>query len=271
MTPGEGLAGPIFHPKSSLFCPIKPRVHYPWRLRTVSPALCVLIEEQSAAGEAVLLSSIFHVASINPVLKHMPLIKPFKNEFLLKHMSPLSHCLAFLSYSWCDARDPSRACFIAGMQSEWRPNLRDQLPRFSRATLPPTPRWECLSFAANATFTLFIWQSDVPGGPLTHAVGVGYSNCLGPLGLPFLSIDNLKSYTSIWKLRIRRAPHWENSGSTWNHLFLENVKFMYNVTGSPTIVSSYHGRMPKGVVVTMSSKAIFWRLCPCEASPPSGR
>lgn len=72
-------------------------------------------------------------------------MKPFYMEFLLEYI-PLPHCFTFLPYSWCGARDPSRACFIAGMQSEWYPNLRDQLSCLNRATLPPTPCWESFSF-----------------------------------------------------------------------------------------------------------------------------
>lgn len=123
--------------------------------------------------------------------------------------------------------------------------------------MPPSP----CSFDSQMSWVVFqhmLWVLDTPTAWVLSAF----------LSYPLIIWNCMPAFE---KLRIRRAPHWENSGSTWNHLFLENVKFMYNVTGSPTIVSSYHGRMPKGVVVTMSSKAIFWRLCPCEASPPSGR
>lgn len=66
-------------------------------------------------------------------------MKPFCKEYLLEYPPP-PHCFAFLPYSWRGARDPSRACFIAGMQSEWHPNLRDQLSCINRSTLTPTPR-----------------------------------------------------------------------------------------------------------------------------------
>lgn len=72
-------------------------------------------------------------------------MKPFCKEFLLEYPPP-PHCFAFLPYSWRGARDPSRACFIAGMQSEWHPNLRDQLSCINRVTLTPAPRRERFSF-----------------------------------------------------------------------------------------------------------------------------
>lgn len=113
-------------------------------------------------------------------------------------------------------------------------------------------RWEWLSFTSSVyTYTTEFDASYDPNGPQAQAVDVGGFRCFDTL--------NFSSPPLHLGIRFQRFKP-VGSSRKWiskylNHFFLEVMKAVWDRMGQ-TWVSCYRGGRPKGVVITVSSKAI---------------
>lgn len=142
---------------------------------------------------------------------------------------------------------------------------------FFHGTEQCSSHWDWLHFTSSAyTFHLHVIELDTsydPNGPQAQAIDVGNFKCLDTLSLSF---PTLVFFSSFCKIRNQWAVQGSDLVGIWNRLFLEIMKAVWDMTGAPTWVSCYWGGRPKEVALIMSSKAIFWRLCPCEVGTPPG-
>lgn len=118
--------------------------------------------------------------------------------------------------------------------------------------------WDWLNFTSSAyTFHPYIIEFDTsydPNGPRAQAVDVGNFKCLDTLSLSF------PHFGILFQLFKDQKP--VGSSRKWLSKCLEplisrNYESSVRCDGPPTWVSCYCGGRPKGVVLTMSSKAIF--------------